>query len=207
MQLSPPLSLTARWYQLFKAAANATAGPPRGIWFSEFVELARRPLGSGARAGLGIGPKDLSDAELEAVWAAIDEDASGDVSVGEFGRFMRIGAIRAPGGHERSVLREREAEARREAADRQARMEAELQRRQHSRGAAQLRQEALRIESALRAHHRPASLVSNVRFKAQGGSGWGTAKRLYRQEALLGGTSLARGKTAPALLRHSPPPP
>ena len=48
------------------------------------------------RGLLHLSPATLADSKLQSLWRALDEDASGFVSAGEFGRFMRKGESSAP---------------------------------------------------------------------------------------------------------------
>ena len=42
------------------------------------------------RHSLKLGDGDLSEARLQSLWKALDEDASGYIDAGEFGRFMKL---------------------------------------------------------------------------------------------------------------------
>ena len=54
------------------------------ISFMEFAGMVREEL--------LLGPKELPEKELKAVWLALDSDGSGQLKVGEFGAFMNLGA-------------------------------------------------------------------------------------------------------------------
>ena len=67
------------------------------------------------RKELKVAPSELSDGELRSVWVSLDDDGSGHVSAGEFGKFMRRGqdAVRT----DRRTPQQRALEANRELAD------------------------------------------------------------------------------------------
>ena len=77
--------------------------------FREFQHLLR----DGIRASV----TELPDDELQAVWQAIDDDGSGHVSVGELGKFMRLGADEIERSHPPPSWRERNLKAARAAAE------------------------------------------------------------------------------------------
>ena len=68
------------WYTLFKHMDEDESGR---ICYDE---LARA-----IRSVLRLDKGSLPDARLQAMWVALDEDSSGFISAGEFGRFMRRG--------------------------------------------------------------------------------------------------------------------
>ena len=68
------------WIRFFNFMDKDGSGQLR---FAEFEAMAR--------VELWITPRDLSDRMLRAVWSALDNNASGFVSAGEFGAFMRRG--------------------------------------------------------------------------------------------------------------------
>lgn len=69
------------WYKMFNHMDGDSSGT---INFYELQAMIRQEL------KMTVG--QLSDEQLKAVWLALDEDNSGLITVGEFGRFMRIGA-------------------------------------------------------------------------------------------------------------------
>jgi len=81
-QLYPPPA-TPSWYKLYKLSDEDGNGQ---ISYSKFTALVRTP-----GQGLGMPEEHISSLMLSRVWAAINTDASGLVSAGEFGAFMRRG--------------------------------------------------------------------------------------------------------------------
>jgi len=69
------------WYKLFVHMDDDCSGK---INFHELEDMIRNEL--------KLPPSMLSDDQLKAVWRSLDEDRSGLITTGEFGRFMRIGA-------------------------------------------------------------------------------------------------------------------
>ena len=67
--------LNPAWYRLFKYMDGEGSG---NITYREFADMVRNQLKKR--------PEELSDSVLKGVWAALDEDSSGLVSTGEFGR-------------------------------------------------------------------------------------------------------------------------
>ena len=69
-----------------------------GSWFLLFREMdedgsgriSYSELKSACRKILNLTQSSLPDSKLQSVWRALDEDASGFISTGEFGRFMRL---------------------------------------------------------------------------------------------------------------------
>ena len=82
------------WYRLFKSVDRDGSGQ---ISFDEFVLMLRQDL---RLANLGFN-RDT----IKATWATIDEDSSGFISCGEFGRFMRRGTHVLP--HDELTWREK----------------------------------------------------------------------------------------------------
>jgi Ca2+-binding EF-hand superfamily protein len=69
------------WYKLFVHMDDDLSGK---INFHELEDMVRNEL--------KLLPSKLSEDLLKAVWRALDEDRSGLITTGEFGRFMRLGA-------------------------------------------------------------------------------------------------------------------
>ena len=68
------------WFQIFKVMDDDHSGR---ISYSE--------LDRGVRDCLKLSRGDLPEERMHGLWKALDEDASGFISAGEFGRFMRRG--------------------------------------------------------------------------------------------------------------------
>merc|ERR1719469_750923 len=68
------------WFKLFKHMDDDGSGK---VAYLEFEGLVREEL--------LLTTKELPEPALKAVWAALDDDNSGSISVGEFGAFMRKG--------------------------------------------------------------------------------------------------------------------
>ena len=66
------------------------------ISFTEFTGMVREEL--------LLGPEELPEKVLKAVWLAIDSDGSGQLKVGEFGAFMNLG-LREKSNEEKAALR------------------------------------------------------------------------------------------------------
>lgn len=122
------------------------------------IQARVRPL------GLAIRPSELPEPKLQALWKRLDEDSSGYITAGEFGRFMKKGAavraaqvaqVSVPGADvvEESTRRRRLVEEGIEAKRREAtRLEEERLHAAARRSAAVTRQiqlEAARLEAAL----------------------------------------------------------
>ena len=73
---------SSSWYLLFKRMDTDASGQ---IDFREMQRMVRHEL--------KLPPSKISDMQLKAAWMALDRDGSGLVSVGEFGAFMRLGAV------------------------------------------------------------------------------------------------------------------
>ena len=86
------------WFKIFKEIDNDNSGR---IVFKEFRDYIRG--GGGGKEGLALKKKDISDDELQAVWAALDPGGKqGCLKSKEFGAFMRRGQGDAgPGWKER----------------------------------------------------------------------------------------------------------
>ena len=69
------------WYKLFHQMDSDGSGR---ITFDEMATMVRREL--------EIPMEKLSEASLKGVWAALDDDRSGFITAGEFGKFMKLGA-------------------------------------------------------------------------------------------------------------------
>ena len=72
------------WFNLFKAVDTDGSGR---ISFEELESMIRGPL--------KLSREKLATAKLHALWKAIDDDDSGWISTGEFGRFMKLGSQQA----------------------------------------------------------------------------------------------------------------
>lgn len=99
----------APWFRLFKSVDTDGSGQ---ISFDEFVALVRNDL--------GLAHDGFSSEAVKAVWVAMDIDASGYISCGEFAKFMRRGAHviagrKGPSREEVLAERARLAKARRTA--------------------------------------------------------------------------------------------
>jgi len=68
------------WYKLFVHMDDDCSGK---ITFHEFEDMIRNEL--------KVSTSKLSAEQLRSVWHALDDDGSGLVTVGEFGKFMRLG--------------------------------------------------------------------------------------------------------------------
>ena len=68
------------WFKLFREVDTDGSGL---ISFDEFTTMVRKQLQLSAR--------ELPAASLRSVWLALDDDGSGHVTAGEFGKFMRRG--------------------------------------------------------------------------------------------------------------------
>ena len=73
----------ATWYSCFNGVDTDHTGR---IIFDEFLRAVR------STDHLNLGPSKLSDAKVLSLWKALDEDASGTLSAGEWGHFMKRGA-------------------------------------------------------------------------------------------------------------------
>jgi Ca2+-binding EF-hand superfamily protein len=69
------------WYKLFVHMDDDLSGK---INYYELEDMIRNEL--------KVSTSKLSDDQLKAIWRTLDEDQSGLISSGEFGRFMRLGA-------------------------------------------------------------------------------------------------------------------
>jgi Ca2+-binding EF-hand superfamily protein len=91
------------WYKLFRRMDDADTGKVT------FHQLERA-----VRAELWISPAEISDWELLRLWRALDVEACGALSAGEFGCFMRLGQPARAG----PTWQERVAASKREQGDR-----------------------------------------------------------------------------------------
>lgn len=86
------------WYKLFLRMDDAESG-----------KVTIHQLERAVRLELGISPAKVPDRELLRLWKALDVEASGTLSAGEFGSFMRLGEAKAgPTWQERVVESKRE---------------------------------------------------------------------------------------------------
>jgi len=74
------------WIRMFRHVDDNGSG---SVCFKELRRLVRDRV-----HGLGMDDDELPEQELKALWAELDENASGLISVGEWGRFMRRGMDR-----------------------------------------------------------------------------------------------------------------
>ena len=86
VQMIEILNGKQEWFLLFKAVDTDRSGR---ISYDELESMVR------SVSGLQMSTKKLSTAKLQALWKALDEDSSGFLSTGEFGRFMKAGAQQA----------------------------------------------------------------------------------------------------------------
>ena len=79
-------------YRLFVAADvdGATRGTGR-LRYEQLEQIVR--VGEGR--GLGLSAGRLPEAQLKALWKALDDKASGFITLSSFGRFMRFGSAGA----------------------------------------------------------------------------------------------------------------
>ena len=77
-----PDPLKRSWYRLFQYMDGDGSGK---VTYHELAKMVRGEL--------EMSKAELSEAELRAVWQALDDDKSGFLTAGEFGRFMRIGQV------------------------------------------------------------------------------------------------------------------
>ncbi len=129
------------WYRLFRRIDLDDSGR---ISFAELEQMARGELGLGQRL--------LPDRRLKALWKALDEDASGFISAGEFGRFMRHGynvgpALRSRRANEERHQSRKARERQRFAEHERNRLRAKVEHAALS--AARLEEECERLEAAL----------------------------------------------------------
>ena len=80
-QLFPVKETNPTWFRLFKHVDGDDAGK---ITYPQVAKLVRHVLRLPADA--------VPEANLRSLWRALDDDGSGYVTVGEFGKFMRLGA-------------------------------------------------------------------------------------------------------------------
>ena len=94
------------WFKLFQEYDTDGSGL---LSFREFQHLLRD--------GIRVTPTELPDDELQSVWQAIDADHSGHVTVGELGKFMKLGVDEIARNHPPPSWRERNQKAARAAAE------------------------------------------------------------------------------------------
>jgi Ca2+-binding EF-hand superfamily protein len=94
------------WYVVFKTVDTDKSGR---ISMKEFTEMVRGTL--------KLGPSELTREKLQALWKALDEDSSGWLSAGEWGRFMKLGVPPQGTPRRERVLNERIANFRRQRAE------------------------------------------------------------------------------------------
>mmetsp|Transcript_37854 Transcript_37854/g.121782 ORF Transcript_37854/g.121782 Transcript_37854/m.121782 type:complete len:438 (+) Transcript_37854:85-1398(+) len=134
-----------RWLRMFKYIDTDGSGL---ISFSEFQHFVRGPE-TGVIPGLGLGPKVLPDSLLSTMWRAMDEDAKGQITAGEFGKFMRLGRVPAL-PRERRVWMERTREEQRQRLEDREQRHVEEAVRLATENTRRLQVEAERIERALK---------------------------------------------------------
>ena len=77
------VTATCLWYRFFKELDEDSSG-----------RMVYDELHSTARNVLRLPESQVSDKQLQEVWRALDDDNSGYITAGEFGRFMRLGRAR-----------------------------------------------------------------------------------------------------------------
>lgn len=107
--------IAGEWYLLFKAADTDQSGR---ISYTELKEIVRGPL--------QFSKAELPAPKLKALWKALDEDSSGWISAGEFGRFMRKGEPEPLLPAKERMLNERIAAFARQRAERRERIGIDL---------------------------------------------------------------------------------
>lgn len=93
------------WYRLFRHMDDDGSGR---INFHELVDMVRTEL--------YLKPKEMPEATLKSLWAALDKDGSGYVAAGEFGTFMRKGEAELRMLHPPTTWKKRLESARRQEA-------------------------------------------------------------------------------------------
>ena len=123
------------WFKLFRFMDADGSGL---IDFREFKAMIRQEL--------CLAPPDLPETEIKRLWLALDEDGSGHISGGEFGRFMRRGNVKGTG-----IRKEMIETQRREHAARMRQEELSLREKREEREslAAAKRREQVRATKAL----------------------------------------------------------
>ena len=77
------ITATCLWYRFFKEIDEDGSGR---MMYDELVKMVR--------VHLRMPETQVSDTQLQEVWRALDQDNSGYINAGEFGRFMRLGRER-----------------------------------------------------------------------------------------------------------------
>ena len=77
------ITATCLWYRFFKEIDEDGSGR---MMYDELVKMVR--------IHLRMPETQVSDRQLQEVWRALDQDNSGYINAGEFGRFMRLGRER-----------------------------------------------------------------------------------------------------------------
>ena len=98
------ITATCLWYRFFKEIDEDGSGR---MMYDELVKMVR--------IHLRMPETQVSDTQLQEVWRALDQDNSGYINAGEFGRFMRLGrercaqciAERLPGAAQAEVVDKR----------------------------------------------------------------------------------------------------
>jgi len=103
------------WFKHFKAVDTDGSGR---ISFDEFREMLR--------GSLQMSRKELPESRLQQAWKALDEDESGWVSTGEWGRFMKIGRPPPPVPAKERMLQERIAAFAQQRAEQERRVGSDL---------------------------------------------------------------------------------
>jgi len=156
-----PTTPRISWYTCFK---NVDVDSSGRITFKEFASLVRMREG-----GLNMSAEALSDAQLRALWRALDDDGNGSISTGEFGHFMRKGEEKAAESARARLLAARQAAQRRQ--------RAEGREADGSALTAQLASEEAASEEELREH---SALFNQCLYKAVGETDGGAWYRLFR---------------------------
>ena len=152
------------WLALFRRIDANDSGQ---IDFDEFITLVR--------SYLALSEGALSSPELKSIWLALDIDRSGHISMGEFGRAMRVGATVHQEG-DAGTWRERAWAKNRAHADEQRQERARRFNRGVAAGASAASAEELRHLSK-RLNARLARLCEQAGGDLTGGSAGGPARR------------------------------
>lgn len=141
------------WYRLFTHMDDDRSGR---ISLKEFIGMVREEL--------KMLPSMVPEEELHAVWRALDADASGYITTGEFGRFMRLGKQDSK-NKPKHTWKQKQRAQRAKSEEHIARVEAA---KRFNKNAARLEQEALRLQRMLDGNYRPGE-KEPVRLPPVGG--------------------------------------
>ena len=73
---------TASWFKLFKHMDDSGSG-----------QVSYSDLAAMVRGELRLSPQELPERRLKAAWLALDHGGSGQITMGEFGAFLRLGEV------------------------------------------------------------------------------------------------------------------